>query len=247
MSTNSTRQRVIILGGGFAGVYAALYLSERTRRRDDVEIILVNRENYFVFQPLLPEIVSGNIGILDPVCPIQRLVPNAQLYVREVQGIDLLEKKVYLSPGFRPRETVLPYDHLVLALGTVTDFRNTPGLFEHALPFKNLADALRLRNHLIHVLEEANITDDPQHRQELLTFVVAGGGFSGVEVAAEVNDFVRHACRHYRRIQPSEVNVKLIHSGERVLERELSASLGEYAQRILQRRGVELLLKARLH
>jgi NADH dehydrogenase len=240
-------QRVIILGGGFAGVYAASYLARHARRRADLEVILVNRENYFVFQPLLPEVVSGNIGILDTVSPIHRLIRGAQLYVRDVQSIDLVLKTIALSPGFQPRETILSYDHLVLALGTVTDFRGSPGLFEHAFPFKNLADALRLRNHLIHVLEEANITDDPQHRRELLTFVVAGGGFSGVEVAAEVNDFVRHACRHYRHILPSEVQVTLIHSGERVLERELSVRLGEYAQRILKRRGVELLLKSRLH
>lgn len=239
-------KRIVILGGGFAGVYTAYYLAKLAKRRDDLEIVIVNRENYFVFQPLLPEVVSGNIGIVDTVNPIRRLVPSAQLYVREVQSVDLAAKTVSLSPGFRPRETVLKYDHLVLALGTVTDFRGSPGLFEHAFAFKNLADALLLRNHLIHVLEEASITDDAQLRQELLTFVVAGGGFSGVEVAAEVNDFVRHACRHYRRIKPSEVQVKLIHSGERVLERELSASLGEYAQRILQRRGVELLLKSRL-
>ncbi len=246
MAEAAARQRIVVLGGGFAGVYTAHYLHRLSRRRDDLEVVLVNRENYFVFQPLLPEVVSGNIGVLDTVSPINRLVPNTQLYVREVQSIDLAAKTVTLSPGFRPRETVLRYDHLVLALGTVTDFRGSPGLFEHALPFKNLADALRLRNHVINVLEEANNENDPAFRQQLLTFVVAGGGFSGVEVAAELNDFVRRACRHYRNLRTDEIKVILVHSGGRVLERELTESLGLYAQRILTKRGVTLLLNSRL-
>jgi NADH dehydrogenase len=239
-------KRVIILGGGFGGVYTAMHLASLNKRRKDLEIVLVNRENYFVFQPLLPEIISGNIGILDTVSPIHRLVPDAQLYVREVQGIDLAAKTVTLSPGFRPRETVLPYDHLVLALGTVTDFRGSPGLFEHALPFKNLADALRLRNHLIHVLEEASIERDPVLRKQLLTFVVAGGGWSGVEVVAELNDFVRGCCRQYRTLNAKEIEVMLVHSGERILEREVTEGLGRYAQRILEKRGVKMLMKKRL-
>lgn len=240
------KQRIVVLGGGFAGVYTAYYLNKLGRRRKDLEVALVNRENYFVFQPLLPEVVSGNIGILDTVSPIHRLVPETQLFVREVQAVDLKAKTVTLSPGFRPRETVLAYDQLVLALGTVTDFRGSPGLFEHALPFKNLADALRLRNHVINVLEEANNESDPIFRKQLLTFVIAGGGFSGVEVAAELNDFVRHACHQYRHIQPKEIEVILVHSGGRVLERELTESLGLYAQRILARRGVTLMLNSRL-
>lgn len=241
-----SKKRVVILGGGFAGVYTAIHLAQLNRRRKDLEIVIVNRENYFVFQPLLPEIISGNIGILDTVSPIHRLVPDAQLYVREVQAVDLEAQTVTLSPGFRPRETVLPYDHLVLALGTVTDFRGSPGLFEHALPFKNLADALRLRNHLIHVMEEASIEPDPELRRQLLTFVVAGGGWSGVEVAAELNDFVHHCCRQYRHLKTSDINVMLVHSGSRILEREVTESLGLYAQRILEKRGVKMLLKKRL-
>ncbi|HTN76166.1 MAG TPA: FAD-dependent oxidoreductase, partial [Pirellulaceae bacterium] len=246
MAEGQTKRRIVVVGGGFAGVYTAKYLSQMARRRDEIEVVLVNRENYFVFQPLLPEVVSGNIGILDTVSPIQRLVPHAQLYVRDVQGIDLAARTVTLSPGFHPRELVLHYDHLVLALGSVTDFRDSPGLFEHALPFKNLADALRLRNHLINVLEEANIEENPILKQQLLTFVVAGGGFSGVEVAAELNDFVRQACRQYKRIEPKMIQVILVHSGKRVLEREMDESLGLYAQRILAKRGVQLMLNSRL-
>ena len=240
------KQRVVILGGGFGGAYCAYYLQTLSRRYDNIEVVLVNRENYFVFQPMLPEIISGSIGILDTVSPLRRLLPDTMLYVRDVEAIDTVNKTVTLGHGFRPRPHVLHYDHLVISLGNVTDFRNMPGLHEHALPFKNLADALYLRNHLIHVLEEAAIETDHELREQLLTFVVAGGGFSGVEVVAELNDFVRRATKHYQGISREEIRVVLVHSGEKILDKELGPELSLYAQRLLQKRGVELLLKNRL-
>jgi NADH:ubiquinone reductase (H+-translocating) len=244
-TASSGVKRIVIVGGGFGGVYTAMHLEDLLRRRDDVELVLVNKENYFVFQPMLPEVVSGNIGLFDTVNPIRRLLPRTKLYIREVEEIDLAQQTVTLSPGFRPRELVLHYDHLVLALGTVTDFRDIPGLHEHALPFKNLADAVRLRNHLIHVMQEAAIETDQALREQLLTFVVAGGGFSGVEVAAEMNDFLRDVAREYG-IKRSDIRVMLVHAGERILEREVPERLGLYAQTHLLKRGLELLLNRRL-
>lgn len=240
------RPRVVILGGGFGGVYAALELERLRRRHDDFDITLVNNENYFVFQPMLPEVISGSIGILDIVSPLRRLLPHTQLLIRGVESIDLDRRQITLSQGFRPRPYLLGYDRLVLALGNVTDFRTMPGLHDHALPFKNLADALRLRNHLIHTIEEASIESDAELRQQLLTFVVAGGGFSGVEVVAELNDFVRHVAKEYPAIDSSELQVILLHSGSRILDRELPDRLSVYAQRILGDRGVQVQLKSRL-
>lgn len=239
-------KRILILGGGFAGVYTAMYLDRLLRSETDVEIALVSRENYFVFQPMLAEVISGNIGLLDTVSPIQRLVPRCRLYIREIESISLPQRQVTLGPGFWPQSLVLGFDHLVLALGTVTDFRGITGLHQHALPFKNLADAVRLRNHLIHVLNEAEIESNSERRQQLLTFVVAGGGFSGVEVAAELNDFVRHMAKHCRSFSAADIRVVLVHSGKQILEREVGQKLSAYAQRILQRRGVELCLENRL-
>jgi NADH:ubiquinone reductase (H+-translocating) len=244
--SNPTRKRIVILGGGFAGVYTAKYLEKALGRRDDFEITLVNKENYFVFQPMLPEVISGSIGLLDTVSPIRRLLPRTSLHVRDVEAIDLQNKSVTTSPGFRPHPHVIEYDYLVFALGNVTDFRGMAGLPEHALPFKNLADALYLRNHVIRALEEAAIEDhDTQLRQQLLTFVVAGGGFSGVEVAAELNDFLRGVAKNYRSLDPREIRVVLVHSQERILP-ELPEDLARFAQKILQERGVELLLNVRL-
>ncbi|HKP11773.1 MAG TPA: FAD-dependent oxidoreductase, partial [Blastocatellia bacterium] len=228
------------------GVYTAKYLEKALGRRDDFEITLVNRENYFVFQPMLPEVISGSIGLLDTVSPIRRMLPRTNLHVRDIEAIDLTNKTVTTSPGFRPHPHVIAYDYLVFALGNVTDFRGMAGLPEHALPFKNLADALYLRNHVIRALEEAAIEDhDMDLRRQLLTFVVAGGGFSGVEVVAELNDFVREVAKSYRGLDPSELRVVLVHSQDRILP-ELPADLAQFAQKILQKRGVEVLLNVRL-
>ncbi|MEZ6153529.1 MAG: FAD-dependent oxidoreductase [Pirellulaceae bacterium] len=239
-------QRVLILGGGFAGINVAQQLEKRFKRFPNVEIAIVNSENYFVFQPLLAEVVSGNIGLLDTVSPIRRLLKRARLYVREIDSIDLNQRTVTLTPGFRPRPDILHYDHLVLALGNVTDFRGIPGLPEHALPFKTLADAVHLRNHLLHALEEASIETDDDVRAGLLTFVVAGGGFSGVEVAAEMNDCLRRIAKEYRQIDPRAIRVILVHNGDQVLHRELGAGLSKYATDVLRKKGVELQLGRRL-
>jgi NADH dehydrogenase len=239
------RKRILILGGGFGGIYTAMALEKSLERDEDVEIALINRENYMVFQPMLAEIISGSIEILHTIAPIRRLCPTVTLHVREVESIDLENKVVSTSPGFRPHAHKIEYDYLVLALGNVLNFSIMPGLEEHALLFKNLGDALLLRNHIIHALEEADIEEDQDLRRRLLTFVVAGGGFSGVEVVAELNDVVRRVVRHYRHINPDELQVILLHAGPCILP-ELPEALGIYAQNILRRRGVHIRLNTRL-
>jgi NADH dehydrogenase len=238
--------RIVILGGGFGGVYTALELERLVGRDPNVEIHLVSRENYLVFQPMLPEVISGSIGILHTITPIRRLCPRTTLYTRPVERVDLARRRVTAAAGFGSRQCYLEYDHLVVALGNVTSFAGQPGLMEHALPFKYLGDALALRNRLIHVLEEADIETDPEARRRLLTFVVAGGGFSGVEAVAELNDFVRAAARSFRTIRPEEFRVILLHAGPLILP-ELPRSLAEFAQRLLAKRGVDIQLNTRLH
>ena len=236
---------VVIVGGGFGGVYTAMTLEKLLKKDPMVEVGLVSKENYLVFQPMLPEVISGSIGILDTISPIRRLCPHTNLYSREVEFIDLKNRVVTMSSGFRPRPYKLEYDHLVIALGNVTSFVGQPGLAEHAMPFKYLGDGLILRNHVIHALEEADIETDPQVRSALLTFVVAGGGFSGVEVVAELDDFVRRVARSFRRIDPRMIRVILLHAGPLILP-ELPSDLATFAQRLLKRRGVEVRLTTRL-
>jgi len=240
--------RILILGGGFGGVYTAIALEKllaRELRRGEVELGLVSRENYMVFQPMLPEVISGSIGVLDTLAPIRRLCPNTNLYTRTVESIDLDHRSVQSAAGFGTRQHHLHFDHLVVALGNVTSFAGQPGLAEYALPFKSLGDALALRNRVIHTLEEADIEQDPEVRRALLTFVVAGGGFSGVEAVAELNDFVRAAARSFRRLDPTEIRVVLLHAGGLILP-ELPRSLAEFAQALLSKRGVEVRLDTRL-
>ena len=237
-------KKIVILGGGFGGVYTARHLG-KLLKPVEASVTLINRENYSVYQPMLPEVISGSIGLTDVVSPIRQLSPRTELITREVESIDLKTKTLTVSPGFRPRSMEIAYDYLVIALGAVTDYSGKPGLLEHAKPFRTLADALSLRSHLIHVLEEAEGESDPQFRKKLLTFVVAGGGFSGVEVVAELHDFVHLVKKHYPRIRREEIRCVLVHAGERILP-EISARLGVFAHKLLAKRGVEIRLLDRL-
>ncbi len=242
---DDTHTKVLILGGGFGGVYTAMALEKLLKRDSSAQIGLVSKENHLVFQPMLPEVISGGIGILDVITPIRRLCPHTNLYTREIESIDLKNRVVTTSSGFRPLPHQLTYDHLVIALGNITSFPGQSGLLEHALPFKYLGDGLLIRNHIIHALEEADIEKDLEVRRAILTFVVAGGGFSGVEAVAELNDFVRAGSRGFRNINPQEIRVLLLHAGSLILP-ELPDSLARFAQNLLQRRGVEIRLNTLL-
>jgi NADH dehydrogenase len=242
------KKKIVILGGGFGGVYSAVYLEKlmTAQERESVEITIVSRDNYMVFQPLLPEVISGSVQLNHVICPIRRLARTAQLYTREVEEIDLANKTVRLSPGTKPTPTVIAFDHLIIALGTRLDYSKIPGMKEHATPFKYLGDALWLRNHLVQVLEEAEAETDPELRRSLLTFVVAGGGFSGVECIAEVNDFLRDALKSYHRIDEKDLRLVLLQRGDRILP-ELTEGLSAFAGKLLMKRGMEIALGSSLH
>jgi NADH dehydrogenase len=238
------KTRIVVLGGGFAGAYTAKRLEQRLKR-DDTEVILISNENYLVFQPMLPEVISGTIGMLDVVTPLRDILKRTEIHIREVERVDTERNVVQTSLGFENNPHVIEYDHLVVAVGNVTDFRGMRGLPEHAFPFKNLADALQLRNHVIKALDEAALAKlGTEQRARLLTFVVSGGGFSGVEVAAELNDFVRRvAGLHYPSISTKEIRVMLLHGMDRILP-EMPPDLADYAHRLLSARGVEIKLQA---
>jgi NADH:ubiquinone reductase (H+-translocating) len=237
-------KQIVILGGGFAGVYTARYL-EKLLRPEEATITLVNRENYWVYQPMLSEVISGSIGLANVVSPIRQLCRRTNLVTREVEDIDLVNKVVTASPGFRPRQLKLHYDYLVIALGNVTNFYGMPGMLENGMPFKTLADAMVLRNHVIRTLEEADVEEDPELRRKLLTFVVGGGGFSGVEVIAELNEFVAAVKGNYLRLRNEPHRCVLVHSRNRILQ-EMAEPLALFAQRTLRKRGVDMILEDRL-
>lgn len=240
-------KRVVILGAGFGGAYTAMHLEKYLKKtKEPFEIVIINRENYFVFQPMLAEIVGGSLGILDTINPIRKLLKKTILYVREIDSIDVENKKVILAPKYSHTSFELSYDHLVIGLGNVTDFRGISGLHEHALPFKNLADSIEIRNKVIDTLEGAATERDPILKKKLLTFVVGGGGFSGTEVVAELNDLVRKLVKEYPSIDKNQIQVILVHSKDRLMDRELPESLGRYAEKILKKRGVEFRFGAHL-
>ena len=234
---------VVILGGGYGGIFSALRL-QKAARKGQIDLSLVSRDNFFLFQPMLAEVVSGNIEPPHIVNPVRRLCPHTNFYQAEIEAINVESRNVVISYPGHPDYHYIPYDHLVIAAGTRTDLSSLPGLEEHAFPFKTLGDALYLRNHLISVLESAEVEDDPEQKRELLTFVVAGGGYTGVEVAAEINDFVREAPGSYRHVDPREIEV-ILQAGRRILP-ELPDQLAEFSHRLLERRGIEVRLNSRI-
>ncbi|HET7218100.1 MAG TPA: NAD(P)/FAD-dependent oxidoreductase [Vicinamibacterales bacterium] len=236
---------VLILGGGFAGLYAALELDRRLGRDASVEITLVNRDNFFLFTPMLHEVAASDLDLTDIVSPVRKILRHASFLEANVERVDLPGRKVTISHGHDRHEHTLAYDYLVVALGSTTNFYGLPGLEERALTMKSLSDAVRLRNRLIAQLEEADTECADANRDQLLTFVVAGGGFAGVETIAGVNDFVRDALRYYPRARKGGVRMVLVHAGPVILP-ELGDKLGAYAQRKLAERGIEIHTNARV-
>ena len=239
------KKRIVILGGGFGGVYAAMHLEKLVAQQNEVEICLVSHDNFFLFTPMLHEIAASDLEITNIVNPLRKLLRKVEVFVGDVNQIDLQNKRVLISRGYGNHARQLDYDHLVIALGSITNFYDLPGLAEQAITMKSLRDAIQLRAQIIRHLEEANSEGDPAERRSCLTFVVAGGGFAGVETVAALNDFVREALPFYPNLREDMLRVMLVHSGPTILP-ELGESLGRYTEKVLARRGVEIRLKTRV-
>jgi len=236
------KSNILILGGGFGGLYTALELEKQFRDQSDVEITLVNRDNFFLFTPMLHEVAASDLDITTIVNPIRKLLKRTNFFDGEVRSIDLNDKRVTVSHGIDASHAhELSYNHLVLALGSVTNFYGIPGLEERALTMKSLADAVYLRNRLIEHLEEADFECSTIPPEQLLTFVVAGGGFAGVETIAAINDFLRHALKFYPNLNESILRTVLVEHGSMILP-ELGPELGKYAQQKLAERKIEFFL-----
>ncbi|HEX2568525.1 MAG TPA: NAD(P)/FAD-dependent oxidoreductase [Polyangia bacterium] len=235
-------KRVAIIGGGFAGVVVARDLSRRLP--PPWEVVIYNQENHFVFKPLLAEVIGISLNPLHVVWPIRQMAPRARHRIVSVAGLDFHASQViYRDPeGEYVRET---YDHLVLATGSVAPLGLVPGMAAHAFPLRSLGDAIVLRNQLIHQLEQADLEQAPARQAELCSFAVVGAGFTGIEIAGAVVDLVHALPRTYRNVDPSHVRVTVIDSGDRIL-RELPDSLSAYAQRTLERHGIQFRLGVRV-
>src|SRR5947207_4546836 len=239
------KKRIIILGGGFGGVYAAIHLEKLLARVDAVEICLISHDNFFLFTPMLHEIAASDLEITNIVNPLRKLLRKVEVLVGDVNEIDLPNKRVLISRGYRNHSQEIDYDHLVIALGSITNFYDIPGLADLAVPMKSLRDTIQLRGQILRHLEEANFECNSAERQSLLTFVVAGGGFAGVETVAALNDFVRDALPFYPNLSEGMLRVVLVHSGPVILP-ELGEGLGRHTQKVFERRGVKIQLNTRV-
>ncbi len=233
--------RVLILGGGHAGVQAARELLRSSRPQDRLEIAILSRENAEAWHELMPQIVSNVVQPQHVMVPLREILPGVTLYTYEIERIDLANRRVTLTRGGEGDEVSLEWDYLVLGLGSVTDFSRFPGLVEHGLQTKTIGDFFHLRNHLIDMLEAASVETDPETRRQLLTFLVAGAAFAGVELASEANELIRDALRFYPGIRPSEIRVVMVDVVDRVLP-TLNENLAARATRHMQRRGIEIKL-----
>jgi NADH dehydrogenase len=237
------KSRVLILSGGFSGLYVALEF-ERWKN-SDIEVTLVNRDNFFLFTPMLHEIAASDLDITNIVNPVRKMLRHVDFFAGDVESINLKKRAVVVLHGFDHHTHTLEYDHLVLALGSITNFFKLPGLEERALTMKSLGDAIQLRNRIIAHLEEADTECAAKDRGALLTFIVAGGGFAGAETIASINDFLHDVLPFYPNLKPEMLRVVLVHPGEYILP-ELGENLGRYADKKLRQRGVEIRRKTRV-
>jgi NADH:ubiquinone reductase (H+-translocating) len=239
------KRRVLILGGGFAGAHTAVHLERQLRDVPDVEITLVAKENFVLFTPMLHEIAGADLSVTDIVQPLRKMLRRTRVGIADVESIDLKNKVVRVLHSGTAKERELTYDHLVLAMGAVTNFRGIPGLAEHALTMKSLGDAIVVRNHALDALNVADNQADEEDRKKTLTVVIAGGGFAGTETAGALNDLFLGTVKFYPQLRKGLARVVLVHPGDCLLP-ELSPSLGRYAEKKLATRGVEVILNRRV-
>jgi NADH dehydrogenase len=251
--TRHSSKHIVILGGGFAGICVLKNLQKKLSS-NNVEITLVSRDNFLLFTPMLPEVASGMIETRHIVTPLRSFCKNAKFYEASVESIDLENKQVTIAHTLgrqsQPsgwREHTLKYDYLVIALGSENNFFGMSEIEENAFTMKTIDDAIILRNHMINILEQANLEQDNHDlRKSLLTFVVVGGGFSGVETVGAINDFVRESIKQYcPNIYMSDVRVILVSATDKILE-QIDEGLGKFALEKLKVGGVEFIMNTQV-
>jgi NADH dehydrogenase len=242
--------RVLILGSGFAGIEVLKGVQSKFKRNRKIEITLVSKDNFLLFTPMLPEVASGMIETRHIVTPVREFCGRAKFYEASVKSIDFDNKQVIITHALGRHSNpltwdqhLLRYDYLVIALGNENNFHKMTDIEKHSFTMKDIGDAIILRNHIINMLEQANLEEhDKELRQSLLTFVVVGGGFNGVETVGTINDFVRDSISDsYKNIYMSEVKVVLVHTSDKLLE-QVDEDLGKFALGKLKAKGIEFIM-----
>ncbi|MHB8147297.1 MAG: NAD(P)/FAD-dependent oxidoreductase [Vulcanimicrobiaceae bacterium] len=238
-SPASSRPRIAILGGGFAGIVVARRLEARLRP-NEADVVLISRENFTLFTPMLPEVISGELDVRHIVTPIRPQLRRTQFVLADVRHLDLHARTVSFTHTLTGQSATLGYDHVVLAMGSSTSTFGLPGVAQRAFALKTLEDAGILRNRLVWLLELADATSDAEQQARLLTVVVVGGGFTGVEAAGELAGLFRSVVRFYPNVALRDIRLVLLEGGVTLLP-GLPANMGLYSARSLAARGIEIV------
>lgn len=244
--------RILVVGGGYVGMYTALRLQRQLRaelRAGDAEIVVVTPEPYMTYQPFLPEAAAGSISPRHVVVPLRRVLDRCRIVIGEVLSVDHAKRTANLSTLATAEEGTgavdLTYDELVIAPGSVSRTLPVPGLADHGIGFKTVEEAIGLRNHVIEQMDIASSTRDPAIRDAALTFVFVGGGYAGVEALAELEDMARYTARYYHNVKPEDLRWVLVEASDRILP-EVGEEMGRYAIRELRGRNIDVRLETRL-
>uniref|UniRef100_A0AAU3HY51 NAD(P)/FAD-dependent oxidoreductase n=1 Tax=Streptomyces sp. NBC_01393 TaxID=2903851 RepID=A0AAU3HY51_9ACTN len=247
------RARILIVGGGYVGMYTALRLQRQLKpelKRGEVEITVVSPDPYMTYQPFLPEAAAGSISPRHVVVPLRRVLHRCRIVIGEVRSIDHAKRTATLTTLATEEEGAgaeqIAYDELVLAPGSVSRTLPIPGLADYAIGFKTVEEAIGLRNHVIEQMDIASSTRDPAIRDAALTFVFVGGGYAGVEALGELEDMARYTARYYHNLKPEDMKWILVEASDRILP-EVGEEMGRYTVSQLRRRNIEVRLETRLN
>ncbi|MFG3147292.1 NAD(P)/FAD-dependent oxidoreductase [Streptomyces sp. M41(2017)] len=246
------RARILIVGGGYVGMYTALRLQRKLKaelKRGDAEIVIVSPDPYMTYQPFLPEAAAGSISPRHVVVPLRRVLDQCRIVIGEARSIDHAKRTATLTTLATAEEGAgeeqISYDELVLAPGSISRTLPIPGLAEYAIGFKTVEEAIGLRNHVIEQMDIASSTRDPAIRDAALTFVFVGGGYAGVEALGELEDMARYTARYYHNIQPEDMKWILVEASNRILP-EVGEEMGKYTVTELRRRNIDVRMETRL-
>ena len=233
----TTRKKIVILGAGFAGLYALKSIYRNVKNWRDFDILIIDRNNYFVFTPLLHEVATGGVDPADIVFPIRDIAKGQTEHLgAEVLSIDLLKKSIITNHG------EVSYDYLIMALGAGTNFFEVAGAFENSFTLKNIKDAVRLKNHLIHIFDEANSEKDLERQKDILRIVIIGGGATGVELGAEIHEFLKEVNKEYPNIPEDAAEFYFIEAGDKLLP-IFHTSFAKKALKILENKGFKIIFQ----
>lgn len=243
MSTQSSPTRILVVGGGYVGMYTALRLQKKLGGKE-AQITVVDPQPHMTYQPFLPEAAAGSIEPRHVVVPLRRVLKKCTVLTGRVDKVEHATKRAWVSNADGSIE-VLSYDMIVMAPGSIARTLPIPGLSEHGIAFKTVGEAVYLRNHVLSRMDAASVTLDPERRERMLTFLVVGGGYAGIEALAELEDMSRFATRYYKGVTPEDMRWVLVEASNRVMP-EVSPKMGVYTIERLSERGIQVYLDTRV-